>query len=539
MIYFISGLIIGRLRRLRISDKIISIINKFERPIFRRDLIACLIGVTQKPKVKPYWVEQVYGAQNPISEIDKFVAESKISLQAAGELLTKVMTDRSHVVHGFAMQDRTNLKNSELTILRDIYQREFSGDTYAIYELTAAWNQLTKSEYHATKANELYFLLSAIKVHSIETAVSIFKGANSICPHDLPSTHKIGLLRLMRAKQPEEYLGWREKLELTPLEELKVVEIDADSGIGVVTDHKTIVSNFKRIAPTHLRDELEVDILSFYEKFDRDLVWMDCRLDYNKRRKFIEMIKSRIVNQEPWSLIRLGDGESYAWQCKLSKETVETRERIWWGHSIEPELRDQISNVMYEAIKAANVLGIPSVFRFIRDTHHSLRSYSAHISISGLVTVLEGLKEMPKSDRKFTEDRIHQVCFDIDTVAEIAALASKIIVVSSVKENVLRPIFSGIEGKVLLEVISIPTHSKTSHNDSYESDGLSLPYVYKNVQARIETSVEPGVLVIIAAGLIGKIFCESTRKHGGVAIDVGAMADYWIGVKTRSIADII
>lgn len=43
----------------------------------------------------------------------------------------------------------------------------------------------------------------------------------------------------------------------------------------------------------------------------------------------------------------------------------------------------------------------------------------------------------------------------------------------------------------------------------------------------------PGTLLLVGAGVIGKIYCNWWRDRGGVAVDVGAVCDLWAGFVTR------
>ena len=65
-----------------------------------------------------------------------------------------------------------------------------------------------------------------------------------------------------------------------------------------------------------------------------------------------------------------------------------------------------------------------------------------------------------------------------------------------------------------------------------------LPFVYEDIEKQVANSVFPGTLVLVASGSIGKIFCATAQKQSGVALDIGSMADYWVDLKTRSIADL-
>lgn len=43
----------------------------------------------------------------------------------------------------------------------------------------------------------------------------------------------------------------------------------------------------------------------------------------------------------------------------------------------------------------------------------------------------------------------------------------------------------------------------------------------------------PGQLFFVGAGICGKVYCDVIAQRGGIAIDVGAVCDAWLGVSTR------
>lgn len=43
-----------------------------------------------------------------------------------------------------------------------------------------------------------------------------------------------------------------------------------------------------------------------------------------------------------------------------------------------------------------------------------------------------------------------------------------------------------------------------------------------------------GQVWLVAAGLLGKIYCDRIKKHGGIALDIGSLVDDWMGYATRS-----
>ncbi len=47
----------------------------------------------------------------------------------------------------------------------------------------------------------------------------------------------------------------------------------------------------------------------------------------------------------------------------------------------------------------------------------------------------------------------------------------------------------------------------------------------------------PGLVVLVGAGLLGKLYCARVKALGGIALDVGSMLDVWAGLKTRDNQD--
>jgi hypothetical protein len=85
--------------------------------------------------------------------------------------------------------------------------------------------------------------------------------------------------------------------------------------------------------------------------------------------------------------------------------------------------------------------------------------------------------------------------------------------------------------------IRIPSHSKTRGIEN--DDDSSFCDIFNEKIAAMCNSITSGSVVFVAAGIIGKIFIGEAKKRGAVALDIGAMADYLAGRKTRASADII
>lgn len=62
------------------------------------------------------------------------------------------------------------------------------------------------------------------------------------------------------------------------------------------------------------------------------------------------------------------------------------------------------------------------------------------------------------------------------------------------------------------------------------------PEPFRIWHARLKSElahIERGVLYLVAAGVMGKIYCDLIKRGGGVALDIGSVADVWMRAPTR------
>ena len=77
----------------------------------------------------------------------------------------------------------------------------------------------------------------------------------------------------------------------------------------------------------------------------------------------------------------------------------------------------------------------------------------------------------------------------------------------------------------------VPRQAKFA-NDPH-SDSGHWPRRYHELMDELR-EIEAGTLWLVAAGMVGKPYCEVIREAGGIAVDIGHAADVWVGMGTRS-----
>jgi len=317
----------------------------------------------------------------------------------------------------------------------------------------------------------------------------------------------------------------------SPFHRLKFKNLDALTGTSNSTwRHAHAEEDFMRAAPSVLAKEFRDSVRPVYDRLRPRMRYIDLRIDSDQRAVLAGDIARSLEQGRPFSLVRLGDGEGYlfAEQGKyFSSEDATNRERHWWGTELPVDVRSRITNAARQAVAQADVIGIPVVHRFIRDLADSSPSIFATIQGRGLVQVLESIQDTASPDALFTEDRANVAMFqEHGYILDLARRAKKVVLVSSVQIEHLPDEFATIGNFVN---IAIPTHSRTSGNSAYHKGDGPLPFIYQGLVERLEQHAGPQALVLVAGGLIGKIFIGAARARGAVALDIGGVVDDWVG----------
>jgi hypothetical protein len=273
-----------------------------------------------------------------------------------------------------------------------------------------------------------------------------------------------------------------------------------------------------------------------YRKLRSQLQYMDVRWSSEERSRLLGRIEQAIEDQDPFSLVRLSDGEGYVFSdCAqfFTMDDARLRERHWWREELPSSLRTRLLPQMQEASARADVLGIPCVYRLWRDAGGKNDSLIGTVQGRGLAEVLTQVAAGNNRDQLYSEEKCNLPVFsDLKTMSRFAKMARKFVVVASVKEEEIRQLFPTVED---LDYILIPTHSRTVGNERYERLGATLPHVYEEIRDRVRCRVGPGTLVLVAAGVIGKIFVGDVRECGGVGLDIGSSLDEWIEAGIHSL----
>lgn len=421
------------------------------------------------------------------------------------------------------------IESSTIRSVAELWRSEENGTVLESKTLEELPHMLSDVGGRSRRRIDLLLLTAMIKAERLDLVERHLAQAHSIALAELPPAYKIGILRCALKAGPERYLAKRAELRrtLSPLDELRLLELDAASGHGDrVLDHDALLDRLTRLAPEAVQQELNTIVKPRYQQFDTR--WMNARIDSAIAESLLDQIAEAVAQKRPLSLIRLSDGEGYAYQ----HQDEATQEMHWWGVELEPALRAEIQQSVRQAAHQADFLGLPSAFRFLRDVGSFTASLGSTRSTRGLLAILKNVEL--RKDTRVVEERIHQVLFSRTNLQRLAAVpGSRTLIVSSMQPSIALQLFPEAV------CLTVPTHHKTRTNASFAVGEKPLPYTYKDTLLEIRRSAQPGDVVFVAAGIIGKIFVHEARMAGAAALDVGAMADYFMGSKTRSVGDLV
>ncbi|MCT4363320.1 MAG: hypothetical protein N3Z29_00240 [Synechococcaceae cyanobacterium MAG-AL1] len=224
--------------------------------------------------------------------------------------------------------------------------------------------------------------------------------------------------------------------------------------------------------------------------------------------------------QQPFSLIRLGDGEGLF----LCGERHDLGGAIANGTHIDPQLHalgnrldptsyEQLLEHFRQAIAGSDLIAIPD----LEQCHHGPEFM--HTVAAGLQRHFPGAALENLRPRLLNGGwHLHNFLLQHNAYRHGPFLAVAAVIAPS-----LPPSLAHLAASSFL----IPGELNR-RADAYGSDA-HYPVIYGQVLAWIEASIRPGMLVLVAAGILGKIYCHAIREQGGIALDVGSVLDLCAG----------
>lgn len=431
--------------------------------------------------------------------------------------------------------------NNLLYVWLQMYKIEWTGFKPSLQHIEGLFSSIFNLEKHISKKvykileNKLLNIL--IRYKYIEKIESFFTRSNYINIGNLHINRRISLLRLI----DKEFSSIDINLLYDGLSSYHALKMEVQ---GVHKDkrleinHRNLECKIINLSSDSLSREFNEYVIPVYDFFREKMRFMDVSHNEYEVNNFKELIINKVHSSTPFCFIRLSDGEGYIFsiaQQFMTLDDVKNRERHWWGRELDSDLRKEIINNLINSLYNADVLGIPTAYRFIRDSVDKTQSFLSYLQGRGMYNVLQGLYNDPSiSNIKFIgSDKTNLTLLSSkNDFVELMQVAHHTVFITSVKKDVLA---SKFEDYFDISYIELPTHFKTSGNDLYNIDSEPLPFVYKDIIEEIDKVVKKGSLVFVAGGIVGKIFISKCKEKGGVVIDVGSAIDMLVDAGIHSL----
>ena len=269
-------------------------------------------------------------------------------------------------------------------------------------------------------------------------------------------------------------------------------------------------------------------------------------------------IDEALRTRSPFSCVRVGEGEG----CFLSHQRyLDDRSsanevfglcakdifRIWFArniHDASPEELGTVQALFWNAMRSADVIGVPTVERVLFEHVHFIDEVARHGFSRGYVGVAEILRHVQGAVAQGLLPRA--VFTDCDIARPLyewqdwnSALATTLPRLLRGRRDVTLITCHAQLGQTLQRFLDIgnvrtlripPERGRVAGPDHLPGDH------YTDHFAGICDALrrDPSPLVVVAAGFLGKAYCAVAKEAGSVAVDIGSLADHWAGHDTRA-----
>lgn len=257
----------------------------------------------------------------------------------------------------------------------------------------------------------------------------------------------------------------------------------------------------------------------------------------------ITKLQEYISIYRPFSLIRLGDGEgnilfwyynSVKYPYLASYCVFYILDMMFGNNAPDAAQWDAFSEYLIKAILNADFIGLPTKAQHNQQLQNITTLAKSELKLrgsTGVIGVRASLMHLPAytlSQKILCQWHVHKQI--ASSFPKLLKYAHKISVITCYP-NLLATITKAFEinpGKTILippQALNISSTPKDTH----------YPNRFKEIiNNELIDNVENGELFLVSAGLLGKYYCSAIKDQGGMAIDIGSLADVWLGLSVRN-----
>jgi hypothetical protein len=249
-----------------------------------------------------------------------------------------------------------------------------------------------------------------------------------------------------------------------------------------------------------------------------------------------ERIETCLRDRLPMSLLRVGNGEGNAigmMSDPLHPLQISTFYQEFLsqnGVSIRLEDAARLCADVRTALNSADIIGIRGfVFDESVLIEEAIEREDAYAALGLLYA--RALAQQSLSAGYWRQSIITSAWFHLDVIPylpEIVRAADSIIVITGRAE--LREEIKARFGGRLDDFVAVPVQGFVPPCPEQSHFFDVFPVVRKRLNQDLR-----GKLVLVGAGLFGKVYCDVAKKNGAVAVDLGSAFDVMAGLQTRPV----
>ena len=326
---------------------------------------------------------------------------------------------------------------------------------------------------------------------------------------------------------------------------VRLQNVGADA---IASDQSTLPDQRDRLArivrATRPQLEAESDLASGFATLSRlqeraKQSWLWTGEDPSDARHLAQWLRQRIDNAQPTTVVRLGDGEGLFLPPKGSaRQNALDRRRNQMlagmgGIFLSEEEADAFAWRMRKAVASADLLGVPQHVRLAREFGRS--NASLNVGGRGIRNVIDTLSEL--MDDGWTAEHVATANLHADLAMwdQYGVVLDGLESVSLIGPHDVEHVLDRLYGIGVRTQHWVPGHAGQRVMFPANTAPRDEP-PYPNMFERIDSALDPrpGEVFLVAGGLWSKLWGETIRDRGGIAIDVGSQMDRWAGRDTRA-----
>jgi hypothetical protein len=238
----------------------------------------------------------------------------------------------------------------------------------------------------------------------------------------------------------------------------------------------------------------------------------------------LSTIKVAIDRRSPFSFIRFGHCETrlVGFERRFDRAAVMHSIHMQWGKVEPPDAHlREVSVGILGALLEADVLALNDRDR--PNAQPALLELEAHgHDLARELALLDG--------RPIARANVHWALGRSPRFRDMLRQQERVILVTGRNVAAAR-VAAWLDGP---EVVNVLTPGDARHHFGHGATDPHYPEGLARLLGEIHDARVAGTVVLVGAGLLGKIVAGEARRAGGIAVDVGSLFDAWCGLRTRT-----